>query len=104
MGAQCVKIHEVTTQGCGMAGGILGALVSIGIPAEEARHYQKELEAGHIMITVTAQSGYADALDILRRNGAQDVTTRLSEFNASPPIRAYSSSEPRDHSSGTTDR
>ena len=84
-----------------VAGGILGALVNIGIPAEEARHYQKALEAGRIVITVTAQSGYADALHILRRNGAQDATTRLSEFNASPPICPYGSSEPCDHSSGT---
>ena len=68
------------------AGGLLGTLISIGIPEEEARHYQKELEAGHTVITVKAQRGYADALHILRRNGAHDATTRLSEFNASPPI------------------
>jgi uncharacterized membrane protein len=68
------------------AGSLLGALISIGIPEEEARHYQKEIEAGHTVITVKAQSGYADALHILRRNGAHNVTTRLSEFNASLPM------------------
>jgi uncharacterized membrane protein len=78
------------------AGGILGALISIGIPEEEARHYKKELEAGRTVITVKAQSGYADALQILRRNGARDATTRFSEFNASPPIRPYGSSEPHE--------
>jgi hypothetical protein len=86
------------------AGGLLGALISIGIPEEEARHYQKELEAGRTVITVKTQSGYADALQILRRNGAHDATTRFSEFNASPPIRPFGSSEPRDNSSGTTER
>lgn len=70
------------------AGGLLSALVSIGIPEEEARHYQRALEAGRIVITVIAPSGYAEALDILRRNGAYDVTTRLSEFNASAPLRS----------------
>ena len=68
------------------AGSLLGALISIGLPEEEARHYQKELEAGRIVVTVKAQSGYADALQILRRNGAHDATTRFSEFNASQPI------------------
>lgn len=68
------------------AGSLLGALISIGIPEEEARHYQKEIEAGHTVITVKAQSGYADALQILRRNGAHNATTRFSEFNASSPI------------------
>ena len=60
-------------------GGIIEALRSLDIPEEEARHYQKELEAGHVVITVQAQSGYADALQILRRNGAHDVATPLAK-------------------------
>ncbi len=83
------------------AGGIVSALIRIGIPEEEARHYQKELEAGRIVMTVKAQSGYADALRILRRNGAHGVTTRLSDINASPPMRPFGSSEPGDTASGT---
>lgn len=70
------------------AGGLLSALTSIGIPEEEARHYQKALEAGRTVITVIEQSGSTGALDILRRNGAYEVTTRFSEFNASPPLRS----------------
>jgi uncharacterized membrane protein len=65
------------------AGSLLSALISIGIPEREARHYQRALEAGHIVVTVIAQSGDVDALRILRRNGAYEVTTRLSEYNAS---------------------
>lgn len=86
------------------AGGILRVLINIGIPEEEARYYQNELEAGRTVITVKAQSGYADALQILRRNGAYDVTTRFSEFNASPPIRPFGSAEPGDNPSGTPER
>ncbi len=86
------------------AGGILGALIRIGIPEEEARHYQKELEAGHIVITVKAQSGYDDALRILRRNGASDATTRFSEINANPPIRPFGSTEPPENASEATER
>jgi thymidine phosphorylase len=77
-------------------GGIIEALRSLDIPEEEARHYQKELEAGHVVITVQAQSGYADALQILRRNGAHDVATRFSEINADPPIRTFGSAGPED--------
>lgn len=69
------------------AGGLIGTLISIGIPEEEVRHYQKALESGHIVVTVMAQSGYDEALHILRRNGAHDVTTRMSEFNANPSFR-----------------
>lgn len=68
------------------AGGLLGALIGIGIPEEEAHHYQKELWAGRTVITVKAQSGYAGALRILRRNGAREATTRLCEFNAVSPL------------------
>jgi uncharacterized membrane protein len=68
------------------AGSLVSALISIGIPEEEARHYQKEIEAGQTVITVKAQSGYADALQILRRNGAHHATTRFSEFNVGPPM------------------
>lgn len=85
------------------AGGILGALIDIGIPEEEARHYHRQLEAGRIVVTVKAQSGYEDALRILRRNGAHDVTTRLSEINATPPMRPFGSAEPGDTASGTSE-
>jgi hypothetical protein len=82
------------------AGGIIDALRSLDIPEEEARHYQKELAAGHIVMTVTAQSGYADALQILQRNGAHDVAARWSEINAGPPLRPFGSAEPGDTASG----
>lgn len=81
------------------AGGLLGVLMGIGIPEEEARYYQKELAAGHTVITVKAESGYADALEILRRNGAYNATTHLSEINANPPIRPFGSSAPEDTTS-----
>jgi len=70
------------------AGGFIGSMISIGIPEEEVRHYQKELEAGHIVVTVMTKSGYDEALDILRRCGAHDVTTRLSIFNAGTSFRS----------------
>ena len=70
-----------------LAGSLIGILIEIGVPEEEARFYQRELEAGRIIVTVKSTSGYNDALIILRRNGAYDATTRLAVFNAEPPIR-----------------
>lgn len=78
-------------------GGILATLMSIGIPEEEAHFYRKELEAGRTIVTVKAPTGQAEALEILRRNGAYNATTRFGEFNAEPPIRPYGSAEPGDN-------
>ncbi len=70
-----------------LAGSLIAALVSIGVPEEEARHYQRELENGRTIVTVKAAGGYDDALAIMRREGARDVKIRYSEFNAQPPLR-----------------
>ena len=77
-----------------LAGSIIGTLVSIGVPEEEAHHYQRELEKGHTIVTVKASSGYDKMLSILRDNGARDAEIRYSEFNAEPPLRPYSSTIP----------
>jgi hypothetical protein len=74
-----------------LAGSIIGTFASIGVPEEEAHHYQRELEKGHTIVTVKAIGGYDDALAILRSNGARDVKVRYSEFNAEPPLRPFSS-------------
>lgn len=46
---------------------------------DEARFYQQELEAGRTIVTVKSPTGYADALNILRRNGAYDAGTQFSD-------------------------
>ena len=72
-----------------LAGSVVGILIGMGVPEEEARFYQRELEAGRTIVTVKSASGYNDALSILRRNGAYDATTRPAVFNAEPPIRPF---------------
>jgi len=74
-----------------LAGGLIGALVSIGVPEEEAHHYQRELKKGRTIVTVKASSGYDDVIAIMNRNGAIDAKIRYSEFNADPPLRPYGS-------------
>lgn len=56
-----------------VTGGLLGAFAGMGIPREEAHHYQRELEAGRVLVTVQANDQSAEALDILRQHGAQTV-------------------------------
>lgn len=77
-----------------LAGSLIGTLVSIGVPEEEAHHYRRELEKGHTIVTVKSDSGYDDVIAIMHRNGAKDAKIRYSEFNAEPPLRPYGSTMP----------
>ena len=76
-----------------LAGTVIGTLVNLGVPEEEAHHYQRELEKGHTIVTVKSDSGYDDAIAIMQRNGAKDAKIRYSEFNADPPLRPFGSTE-----------
>ncbi len=48
----------------------------MGVPEEEARYYQSELEFGRTIVTVEAGDRREDALEILRSNGGHDATTQ----------------------------
>jgi uncharacterized protein (TIGR02271 family) len=50
----------------------------MGVPEEEARYYQGEFEQGRTIVTVRADGRQQEAIDILRRHGAYDATTRSS--------------------------
>jgi len=53
------------------AAGLTGALIGLGIPEEEARHYESEFHAGRTIVSVkTGEERYPDALAILRKHGA----------------------------------
>jgi len=52
------------------AAGVVGALVGLGIPEDEAAHYDSEFQAGRTIVTVKAPSNrYAQASEILNRCG-----------------------------------
>jgi uncharacterized membrane protein len=60
-----------------LTGGITGALVKLGVPEEDARYYQKELEAGRPIVTVEAPGQQQQAvLDVFHRYGAHGANTR----------------------------
>ena len=66
------------------AGGLLGALIGMGVPEEEARHYEAELRAGRILVTVTTDRDGDAARALLRRYGGQDVDTAREAAGAQP--------------------
>jgi hypothetical protein len=41
----------------GVAGGVIGALVGVGVPEDHAKHYERELAEGALIIGVTARPG-----------------------------------------------
>jgi len=56
-------------------GGLVGVLVGAGMPEHEAQYYQGEFEAGRTIVTVHADGRADEAMAILRRNGAYDMST-----------------------------
>jgi len=53
-------------------------LVGAGIPEHDATYYQKEFEAGRVVVTVHAGARADDAWVILNRNGAYNVKDRMA--------------------------
>ena len=50
--------------------GVAGALVGLGIPEDEAQHYEGEFKSGRTLVTVKAGGRNDEAWSILQRNGA----------------------------------
>jgi hypothetical protein len=51
-------------------GGLVGALVSVGVPEREARHVETGFRAGAVLVTVDAGDRVAEAMALLDRYGA----------------------------------
>jgi hypothetical protein len=56
------------------AGGLVGALSGMGIPEEEARHFETGFRSGGTLVTVNAGHRAAEALGILERHGGDTGT------------------------------
>lgn len=57
------------------AGGLIGALTDMGVPEEEARHYEDQVRQGKVLVTVRAENdAEADrASNIMQLQGAVDI-------------------------------
>jgi uncharacterized membrane protein len=58
-----------------VTGGIAGGLIDYGIPEEEGRRYEKEIERGSILVAVKADAKdmVEEISTVFRENGASDV-------------------------------
>jgi len=59
----------------------------IGVPEQDARNYQSELDAGRSIVLIKALGNPEQALSILRQSGAYDIVTRLR--SAPPTMGTY---------------
>lgn len=58
------------------AAGLVGALVGLGIPEEDARNYEKQVHSGRTLISVRDTERVADVTDIFHEHGGRDVHTQ----------------------------
>lgn len=70
-GGTLAAILSSAAAGAAIAG-LAGALIGMGIPKEEAEYYQREFEAGRVVVTVAAEGREAEARLIIQRNGGYD--------------------------------
>lgn len=77
-----------------LAGGIVGGLVGLGIPEEEARHYEDQVRAGAILVIVPVTLGMTDEARAIMEDahaqqlkmfGTDDIRDRDLEEDRSRP-------------------
>lgn len=49
----------------------------VGIPEQDARNYQNEIDAGRTIVLLKSVNNPEQALGLMRRSGAYDIVTRL---------------------------
>ncbi len=58
----------------------------IGVPEQDARFYQSELDAGHSILLSKAINNPEQALSILRQSGAYDIAFRMRNAQPQQPM------------------
>jgi hypothetical protein len=66
--------------------GVVGALIGMGIPEDEARYYEGELASGRTLVTVRAPGRFEEAEAVLRSHGGYDVHTGRRTDEAIPTL------------------
>lgn len=57
-------------------GGVGGALIDWGVPAEEGQHYEEQIKQGNIMVAVNTDEKHAsEAEETLNSHGAEEIKT-----------------------------
>ncbi|KAA1261164.1 Stress response protein YsnF [Rubripirellula obstinata] len=74
--------------GTAAAGGLIGALVGLGIPEEEAEYYESEFNRGRTVVTVKAgKDKYHKASCILDDSNSYDYDRRESDHASNPKAK-----------------
>ncbi len=73
------------------AGGLISVLMGLGATEDEAKYYQKEIQAGRSVIVVKAPDSYQAAMEILKRSGALNARTEEAVYDQGPLPRGGSS-------------
>jgi len=90
IGGTVVAAVLASAGGGAAVGTLLGALIGLGIPEEEAQFYEKEVHAGRTVVTVKADGRFAEAWNILNRQGAYDMRTAGASRTAKEAARETS--------------
>src|ERR1700732_2430924 len=78
----------------GAVGGVTGALIGMGIPEFEAKRYEGRLQKGAILLSIHCDTSEEidEAKEILKRTGAEDVTSTgeasVDSSNSGRDVRA----------------
>jgi stress response protein YsnF len=68
---------------------LIGALVNLGVPEEEARVYEEGVKRGGTLVTLKAEDARAQAAaDIMNRHGAVDIKQRATQWGQGQPAAA----------------
>lgn len=68
-------------------GGLVGALAGAGVPEDEANYYQGEFESGRTIVTVRPDGRADEAMTIIRRYDAYDMSSR-PDYSSNAAIMA----------------
>jgi uncharacterized membrane protein len=64
-----------------VAGGLIGGLVDLGVPENDAQYYAESVRRGGALVTVRADESRADEVTgILRQHGAVDIEGRVERW------------------------
>lgn len=85
-----------------VAGGLIGGLVDLGVPENDAQYYAESVRRGGALVTVRADESRADEVaDIMRQRGAVDIEGRVERWRESgwegfdPQAQPYSADDIR---------
>lgn len=70
-------------------------LIKMGMPEQDARYYQSELDTGGVMVIMNADDRPEQAFGIMRQGGAFDINGHLKMDPPNVPVGAYNSDASR---------